>query len=267
MLAIDDPCLVFALARESAAFRREFRPQQRFPDAPCWAWFCGPAWLSVLVLHAGDGRERMETINRWLAEPPRLGELPYRPKLVLSAGFSGALQKGLKVGDIILATEVVEEDGSRWPTTWPGILPPGEWRPPLHPGRVLTVSRLIATPTEKRQLSEQYRAVAVDMEAAALARFCTRQGIPFGCVRAISDDVDTSLSPALNTLLANGRVSLWRTVLALLHRPQIAGELWRLARHTRHGAKQLALALGELLTLTLPWSGELNNGLEPVPVG
>jgi hypothetical protein len=32
--------------------------------------------------------------------------------------------------------------------------------------------------------------------------------------------------------------------------------MWRLARQTRHAAGQLALALGDLLTLTLPWTAE-----------
>ena len=51
-----------ALRRESHAFRQEFRPHQRFLGAPCRAWFCGPAWLTVLVLETGIGRARM---MRW----------------------------------------------------------------------------------------------------------------------------------------------------------------------------------------------------------
>ena len=42
-VVFDDPCVVFALGREAKAFRREFRAQQRFAGAPCWARFCGPA--------------------------------------------------------------------------------------------------------------------------------------------------------------------------------------------------------------------------------
>ena len=54
-LAFDDPCVVFALGRESAAFRREFRPHQRFPGSSCRARFCGPPWLTVLILETGVG--------------------------------------------------------------------------------------------------------------------------------------------------------------------------------------------------------------------
>src|SRR5947209_8309945 len=128
-LHFTDPCIVFALRRESVAFRREFRPHQRFPGAPCWARFCGPAWLTVLVLETGVGEPRTGKALEWLLGKPVLGGVPYQPKLVLSAGFSGSLREDQQIGDIILATDVVDRDGNRWPTTWPGDLPPGEWRP------------------------------------------------------------------------------------------------------------------------------------------
>src|SRR4051812_20555416 len=80
---LDDPCVVFALPRESMTFRREFRPQQRSPGAPCWALFWGPAWLTVLVLHAGRGTSRIGRVGEWLLGAPRFGNLPYRPRLVL----------------------------------------------------------------------------------------------------------------------------------------------------------------------------------------
>src|ERR1700687_1186615 len=106
------------MRRESAAFRREFCPQQRFPGAPCRARFCGPAWLSVLVLETGVGKEATQNALAWLLDGPLLENVPYRPKLVLSAGFGGALTPTLAVGDVVLATEIVEPDGTRIPATW-----------------------------------------------------------------------------------------------------------------------------------------------------
>src|SRR5438045_1697588 len=105
-LAFDDPCVVFALRREAVPFLREFRPHQRFAGAPCRARFCGPAWLTVLVLETGVGPQAMATALEWLLSKPMLDNVPYRPKLVLSAGFSGALDEKSQVGDIVLATEV-----------------------------------------------------------------------------------------------------------------------------------------------------------------
>jgi hypothetical protein len=122
---------------------------------------------------------------------------------------------------------------------------------------VLTVPRLVGDPTEKRRLGEEHGAAVADMESAAVARACQAKGVPFGCVRAVSDEVDTPLSPRLVSLLAGGRVSALRLLGAVLRSPSLLGSLWRLGRDTRHAGERLALALGELLTLTLPWGGEL----------
>jgi len=251
-IVFDDPCIIFALGREARPFLREFRPHQRFPGSPCRARFCGPAWLTILSLETGIGPARAAAALDWLLAGPMLENVPYRPKLVLSAGFSGALHHSFQIGDIILATEVLDLDGNRWPTTWPGELPSGEWRPPLHRAPLLASHRLIGDPAEKRRLGEQHGAAAVDMETAAIARRCTAKGVPFGCVRAISDRVDTPLSPGLAAALSEGRVSPLRLAAGLLRSPRMLGELWRLARDTRLAAQHLGTALGEVLTLTLP---------------
>ncbi len=256
-LAFDDPCVVFALRRESAPFLREFRPQQPFPGCPCRARFCGPSWLTVLVLETGIGAAATESAVTWLLKRPKLGEVPYRPKAVLSAGFAAGLQAGGRVGDVILATEVVDAEGTAWPATWPGELTDGEWRPPLHRGRVATATGLLTKPEDKQALGRRHGALAADMESAVLARACRRHGIPFGCVRAISDDAATPLSPRLAGLLTGGRVAPTRVLAAVAGSPRLLGELWRLARATRRAGEQLGMALGELLTLTLPWGADL----------
>ena len=253
-VVFDDPCVVFALGREARAFRREFRAHQRFAGAPCWARFCGPAWLSVLVLETGVGRARTERALDWLLGRPLLGNVPYRPKVVLSAGFCGGLQDGLRTGDVVLATEVVDDAGGRWPATWPGELPAGRWDPPLVRGRLLTAAHLAGEPEVKRALGRLYDAAAVDMETAALARRCAAAEVPFGSVRVVLDEVDTPLSPRLVSVLSGGRVSPWRLAAAVARSPRLVGELWRLGRRARPAAETLGRAVGELLTLTLPWA-------------
>ena len=256
-LDFDDPCVIFALGRESKAFRREFRPTQRFPGAPCWARFCGPAWLSVLVLETGVGAARVERVLDWLFKAPQLGIVPYRPQVVISAGFAGALDEQRRVGDIVLATEVTDPEKNHWPTTWPEELPAGEWRPPLHRGRLLSSAQMICTVEDKRALGQQHDAVAVDMESAIVARLCSQRRVPFACVRTISDDVNTPLSPRLTSLLRAGRVDPFRLTASVMLAPRLIAELWRLARQTTRAGEQLGKALGELLTLTLPYGDEL----------
>jgi adenosylhomocysteine nucleosidase len=205
--------------------------------------------LSVLVVQTGIGPACARRALEWVLSRPAFGGVAYRPRLIVSAGFSGALADGYRVGDLVVAHEVSSATGQCWPATWPGKLD-GVWQPPLRRGRIVTASHLVATTEEKTALGKQTGAVAVDMECAAIAELCTRHGVPFGCVRVISDDVATAVSPGLARVLSAGRVSLGRLGLALVRSPRMVGELWRLSRQTRLAAHQLSLALGELLSGT-----------------
>ncbi len=242
----DAPCVLFALRRESLAFRRAFRPRRHWPQAPCWMSFCQSASLTVLAVETGVGSDRTRQALQWLLGQPRLGETRYRPRVVVSAGFAGALQEELVVGDVVLAAEVVDEQGQRWPATWPGQLPRSF---PVRRGCLLTAPRLVATREEKRTLRQRHGAWAVDMESALVAQLCSHEQVPFACLRSISDDAHTSLSPRLGSLLSGGRVSPWKLAANVLRAPSLLGELRRLARQTKQAGEQLALALETLLTV------------------
>lgn len=227
--------LVFALSREHLFFRRTLQPRRRIASAPCRAHLCGTD-SSLLLLETGVGPHAVESALSWA-----LGSRC--PDLVVSAGFSGALQPGLAVGDLVLADEVVDVHGQRWPTTW---------RPAssLRRGRILAAPGLIGDPVEKQRLGMEHGALAVDMETAAVASHCHRLGIPFGCLRAISDDGSTPLSPQLLLLLRDGRVAPLRLLGAMLRWPGLIGELWRLAWDTRRAARSLGQGLVSLLGVT-----------------
>jgi adenosylhomocysteine nucleosidase len=223
-------------------FRRDTRPLRRLRAAPCSASVVSLAGQSLLVLETGIGRSAVEATLAWI-----LGE-SIDPRFILYAGFGGALNASLGVGDVLLADEVVDEAGGLWQTLWPGsaiAVPP--W---IRRGRLLTTAYLVATAEEKQRLGARHRAHAVDMEAAYVANICAERKIPFGCVRAISDAVDVPLSQALVALMSGGHVSLPRVFAALIRRPTLLPELLRLGRDTRRAATQLAAALRELLVLT-----------------
>lgn len=241
-ILINDPCILFALHRESAPFCRAYRPHRIVAGAPCRARLCGPAPNSVLVLETGVGQANVAAALDWLLAT-------YRPRRMLFAGFAGALTDELHVGDVVLADEVLDLHGGRWKTTWAEQPADHTARLALQRGRLLTTDHLIGTVAEKRQLAAQHDTVAVEMESAHFAARCTQAGIPFGCVRAISDEVATSLSPALLSLLSGGGVSLWRLLAALARQPGLLPELWNLGRDTKRAASQLGHALGELMAL------------------
>ncbi len=142
------------------------------------------------------------------------------PSSVIAAGFCGALVPALRVGDIV--------------------------RSP----RIVTVDHLVTDPAEKRRLGASHD--AVDMESAAVEEVCAAAGVPFLAVRAVSDAVDTALSPGLVKMLAGGKVSVMRACAALVRRPALLGEFLRLARDTKRAARNLARELVRLVASPTP---------------
>ena len=167
------------------------------------------------------------------------------------AGFAGSLHADVRVGDVLVAQEILDLEGNRWPTSWPGhtTLAGGpSLTLPARPDRLLTSPRLIGDPEEKRRLGQTHSAQAVDMESATVARFCHERGIPFGCVRSISDNVDTLLAPQLVSLLSQSQVSIPRLAATLARHPGMIGSLITLARNSRLASLALAKKLMGLLS-------------------
>jgi adenosylhomocysteine nucleosidase len=202
-------------------------------------------------METGVGRRAVTAALDWL-----LTAVP-QPRCIVYAGFAGALHPALRVGDVMVADEIIDPTGRVWQTTWPLASRPG-----IRRGRLFTAHRLVAEPDEKRHLADRYGADAVEMEAAHAAAQCAAHAVPFSCVRAISDTVDTALAPALVALLGGGRVSLRRLVLGLARQPTLLPQLCRLGRDTRMAAFQLSLALQAIAnTLTGANSEAWGSGL------
>jgi nucleoside phosphorylase len=153
-----------------------------------------------------------------------------RPERIVVAGFAGGLREGLALGDIVIASEIVDEFGGAWQTDWPAD----------RSGCVLTCDKMIGEPELKSELGSKYHADVVDMESAVVAAASRRMSISFGCVRVISDASDTHLSQRLMTLVESGEVSIRQVVKQLLSSPHLIVELIRLAKHTRRAARRLA---------------------------
>jgi adenosylhomocysteine nucleosidase len=205
--------ILFALDREAAPFRRlaANRPGVR---------------IGVTGVGANAARRAAEEATRH-AVPPGL----------IMAGFCGALRSGLAVGDVVTASEVIDERGGRWACQNIG----------QPPARLLTATALVASPFEKHRLASRHHADIVDMESAVVAAVCHARGVPFLAVRAVSDAADTSLSPRLVKLLSGAKVSPARAALAVFRQPSLIAEFRRLARDTRLAAKALAVALTVVL--------------------
>lgn len=225
----DSTVVLFALRRESMYFVPRLSHPRKVP-APFPTWESHlPSSGRVLVLETGVGEGRTRSALEWL-ESRANG--PYR---LISAGFGGALDPALKVGDVVRAGAVLEARGQLYPLDrFPGP-------------RLVTVPRLLARPEEKKALAQRLGAQMVDMESAAVARFAQARGVPLTCLRAISDEAGTELSPHLVSLLGGGRVSGGKLTWALLRRPWLVRQLWQLGQATRLAGRNLAAALHECL--------------------
>ena len=130
----------------------------------------------------------------------------YRPALVISAGFAGALNVSLAAGEWVLPASVVDaRDGSRFETD---IARTGlEKTAARH--LVLVTTDEVAGPERKAVLARSYAAQAVDMEAAAVAQVARANGLPFLAIKAISDDSAFEMPPVERFIKADGGLNFW----------------------------------------------------------
>lgn len=229
--------ILFALRRESMFFLRTMTQARRRKHTPCPVWTGEVDGVSLRVLETGIGKEKTRRALDWLHQPSPTDSL--RPDLVVSAGFGGALDPALRVGEVVQAGQVVDEQGNAW-TTQVAF----SEQPAL---RFLTSTRMIASAAEKARLLMEHAAPVVDMESAEAARFCAELDLPLVCLRGISDDAVTELSPWLIPLLSGGRVAAGRLIWTVCRRPYLVPQLWRLGNNTRQAGAALALALRRFL--------------------
>ncbi len=162
----------------------------------------------------------------------------YGPKLVVSAGFAGALVSELKVGDLLVPHWVTDaKDGSRFE------IDAGE-------GSVLTVHELAGAP-RKRLLAEAYGAKAVDMEAAAVARGAASHGVSFLAIKVISDDLDFAMPPVGRFVNGAGEFKTAQFALYAALRPWLWKAVIQLGRNSARASHVLRNALKQESILPL----------------
>jgi adenosylhomocysteine nucleosidase len=167
----------------------------------------------------------------------------FQPRLVVSAGYCGALDPALQVGDLVCPSQVLDSTGASWPCG--GLDEPRDPAQPLpwYRGRLVSMTEVVAGPEEKRLLGRTHTAVAVDMESAGVARWCQERGLRFACLRAVSDTQTTQLPPQLLGAMRGERVAMVRLAAAVFARPGLAAQLWRLARDSRRASERLAAGI------------------------
>lgn len=150
--------------------------------------------------------------------------LNYKPELILNVGVAGAIDEKLKVGDVVIASGVIQHDFdiSAFPnrkkgeisginsveikcTPWiteklmsfendfPNIS--------LKKGIILTGDQFINSLTKRLSLKKEFGGLACEMEAGSIAQTAFLNKINFGIIRSISDDINNSSIKDFNSFL------------------------------------------------------------------
>lgn len=150
----------------------------------------------------------------------------YRPQVLISAGMAGALVNGLQVGSVITPNIVIDAATGK------------EHRSESGEG-VLVTAVEVASSISRQALADRFHAVAVDMEAAAVAEVARQEGITFRCVKAISDDAAFEMPPLNRFINQQGRFQSASFTFWLLAHPKYWRRTLILARNSSYAAEIL----------------------------
>jgi nucleoside phosphorylase len=187
---------------------------------------------AVEVLHTGVGAKICrERIGKFLQTQ--------QFAFLISAGFAGALNDQLQVGDLLVARNFSTFDLRR------SFFSSSAFRI----ANLLTLPTLIDSREERNHVARTTGAAAVDMETEFIARACAIHGIPLLALRVITD-TPTQPFPAPSSVLFD--IQQQRTHIAVLARfflahPNRVPGLVQFARRIARARKNLADALVEVV--------------------
>ena len=197
----------------------------------------------VIVIAGGVGRDRALAASR-----ESLGS--EGAAVIVNVGFAASLSDDLPPPSLVLVEAIHHNDSVLTPSS--DLLSKAEEAlgragRPCSKGRLITMDRPLRRGEQKRELGRKGSAVAADMEAFHLGKLAEQRGIPFLCVKAISDGVDQDLPDPAHLLTRSGRPSALGTLLYLLRNPREIRTIAALARADRAGRAALTAFAGAFL--------------------
>jgi nucleoside phosphorylase len=199
---------------------------------------------SIEVLHTGVGEKVCrQRLGKFLSATGaiRRDEQDQKFECLISAGFAGALNDDLRVGDLLLARNFSTVDlGERW-SSLSSLA--------IHLADLLTVPALIDSREDRNNLARTSGAGAADMETEFIAEACAAGGIPLLSLRVISDTPCNLFPAPANVLFDIERQQTHMLKLAthLLAHPSRVPHLVQFARRIARVRKILADALVEVV--------------------
>ena len=184
----------------------------------------------VLAL-SGIGKVNASVSTAWLIHQ-------FEPDCVINTGSAGGLGKGLKVGDVVVGTEIAHHDvdvtafGYVWgqvpqlPTVFvsDGLLV-GKAKQAaevfegaaVEQGLIVSGDRFVHSSEGVAEIRKHFPEVkAVEMEAAAIAQTCHQLETPFVIIRAVSDSADEKADISFDEFLKTAAASSAKMVAEIV---------------------------------------------------
>jgi adenosylhomocysteine nucleosidase len=190
---------------------------------------------SVAVFHTGVGEKSCRARIESFLHASQF-------KYLISAGFAGALDPELQIGDLLLSKNFSSPELLRSPHL-------DGAKNGLFVGKLATAPRVVASKSERDRWAVESGAVAVDMETEFIAAACAAHRVPMLSLRVMSDTPSEPLPAPPEVLfdLEKQRTNFARLALYLVTHP---GALKRLAAFRRQitlARRSLTAALERIL--------------------
>jgi adenosylhomocysteine nucleosidase len=154
--------------------------------------------------------------------------------MIVTAGFAGALTRGLSVGDTITPGTVVDgRTGAKFEL--------------MCGTGVLVSAASIADEAGKKRLAALHSAEAVDMEGASVAQVAAERHVPCCAVKTISDEFAFAMPPLNQYVDEDGKLAVERIAAHFAVRPAYWPSMVQLARNSKRAAAELSKAIEHLL--------------------
>lgn len=138
----------------------------------------------------------------------------YSPEAIINSGVAGAVSPIVTIGDLVVATKSVEHDmnttalgDKQGEVSFPegtktyfecdkeisrNLFEACKTIPDINTknGIVASGDIFISDRKQRLRINDRFGAIACEMEGAAIGHVCYRCGVPYGILRAISDDLD-----------------------------------------------------------------------------
>lgn len=178
--------ILFALREELKPLLREFKSESKLEVRPATIWKGHWKNFPLVLVQTGIGMEQTRHATQRLLEY-------FQPHHVLSVGYAGGLQPGLRVGSIVIVREVSNELNHSRTLDSQGN------------GHLLTVQKPLMSIAEK-QAAGQRGFTVVDMETYAEVELLQERNIPCSALRVVFDTLEEPLGFEDPSLIK----SLWK---------------------------------------------------------